>query len=401
MAMDHGPAGAAWWRGCLLAWAALSSLLCGEAAGRRPRPRLRCVTFMNEPHRHFAYLQVSAEAYSLYPQVIGYGMEAWWPDGLGVKINALRDFVFGEVEDEDVLLFVDAFDVLIFGTGEEILGRFEELERRANSSLFFNAEEYCFPRFDGLCDPATYPPSPFRWRFLNSGVIIGRGHTVKAMLRDPVPNVIRDGDQTWYQRRFRSPERDMLLDTSCFLICAVTGATEENGVLLQGRRISLPETGTSPLIVHFVGVGHWPRWPGWTATTNLHEAFRALYPEATARLLDSWRLEAQLGSTHTMVLVDGTGWWRIMRSVLCIQCRLLGSREHECEEFPSLLHRHCLAFTTTVSLIAMVFPLCFFLLRPGGCESARSLAAGVLARAVVQLPASLGRRSRKLPELIV
>ena len=82
-------------------------------------PKLHVVTFMNKVSNLFAYLQVSAETHGISPHIIGYGVDAWWPAGLGAKINALRAFVRG-TQDDDVVLFADAFDVIIFG--EDLLG---------------------------------------------------------------------------------------------------------------------------------------------------------------------------------------------------------------------------------------------------------------------------------------
>lgn len=394
--MAAGQAASRCWLRGLLAWAVFS-LLRGEQG---LRPRLLCVTFMNRPHRHFAYLQVSAEAHSLHPQVIGYGQEAWWPDGLGVKINALRDFVHSQAEDHDVVLFVDAFDVLLFGGAADILARFELLEQQSNRSIFLNAEEYCFPRLGGVCDEATYPPSPTRWRYLNSGAIIGRGHALKALLRDSVPNVIEGSDQMWYQQRFRSQE-GLALDTGCVLMCGVSGITEEHGVVLRGPHLVVLGSGAQPLVVHFPGVGHWPAWDGWSVSTGLHDAFRLLYPSAAERLLDFWRFEVHLGSTHTLLLHKGAGWWWTMRSILCIQCRLLGSREHECEAFPSLLHWRCLALTSSVLVLLAAPSLWCVAVRRAPLRTGRNSPTNRPRWPCWhQLwPASL--RSRKLPELVV
>lgn len=304
---------------------------------------------MNRVHRHFAYLQVSAEAHQIHPKIIGYGLDAWWPDGLGVKINVLRDFVHEQLpRRNDVLIFADAFDVMLFGGEEEIVSRFLELERRTNRSLIFNAEEYCYPRHDSVCDEDRYPESQTRWRFLNSGLIAGRVHAFKDMLTERVPDVIAGSDQVWYQRFFKEHQDRVWLDRSCFLLCAITGMETDNGVAWQGiknkTRLVVAETGVAPSLVHFVSVAHWPSWQGLEATMPVQEAFRRLYPSAAERLLDPWRLEVHMGAQHTMTLYHGSGnyaFWFIMRMVLCTECHLLGFRQNECVYFPSLLHPRC------------------------------------------------------------
>ena len=44
----------------------------------------------------------------------------------------------------------------------------------------------------------------------------------------------------------------------------------------------------------------------------------------------------------------GAGFWAVMRLVLCAQCRVLGSTQHECEYFPSLFGEFCLVPTLLV-----------------------------------------------------
>ena len=90
---------------------------------------LHLVSFMNKLDRRFGFLQVSAEAQEIYPQLLGLGSEAWMPDGLGARINGLRRYVQSSSED-DVVIFADAFDVLVLGKREEILEKFQRIDAR-------------------------------------------------------------------------------------------------------------------------------------------------------------------------------------------------------------------------------------------------------------------------------
>jgi len=343
----------------LAAWGLLAYLCMSPSHANLPlaatsssHPRLFMVTFMNRIDRKIAYLQVSAEAHGLNPQVMGFGVEAWWPDGLGTKINALRNFVYRHVEDDDLVIYADAFDVIVFGGAEEVRHRFGLLEQQSGRSLLFNAEEYCFPRLGDVCDEASYPSSRFRWRYLNSGLIMGRGHALKSLLAHPVPNIIKGSDQMWYQERFRAGDSGILLDTSCSLFCAVT---KTNWELTPDKRLRVLDTDTQPSIVHFVSVAHWPIWRNGQATSALHQVFREVFPDECSRLLDYWTLEMVEGPTHQTVFYQGPGWWRLMRSYICIQCRVTpyASRQAECEYFPSLLDWQCLP-VLSVLLVAIL-----------------------------------------------
>lgn len=310
------------------------------------------MTFMNRLDRRFSYLQVSAEAHALRPHIVGLGTEAWWPDGLGTKINALRGFVQSDMADNDILVFADAFDVLVFGDRDEIVARFQELERRSNRSLVFNAEQVCFPDREGVCDASTYPRAPHRWRFLNSGLIAGRGRALKSMLRDPVPNVIAGSDQFWYQKYFKEHPNDIALDTGCFLFCALWGwKGEQDGAEMRHGRMAVTDTNTTPSFVHLVSVAHWTYWHHGQATSSLQELFRQLFPAASSRLLDKWWSGITIGSTHDIKLSEGE-FWAAMRAVLCVQCNLLGSRERECEYFNGLHSEYCFWMTVFVMLVS-------------------------------------------------
>uniref|UniRef100_A0A6T0ZT14 PLOD1-3-like GT domain-containing protein n=1 Tax=Alexandrium monilatum TaxID=311494 RepID=A0A6T0ZT14_9DINO len=325
-------------------------------------PQLHLVTFMNKVHRMFAMLQTSAEAHGLYPKVIGYGRNAWWPSGLGVKINELRRFLWGRgVRRDDVVAFVDAFDVIVFADEDEILAAFADMERLHNASIFFNAERYCFPKTDGLCD--DYPPSPTRWRHLNSGLIAGRVWALRQLLHDPVPDVIEGSDQAWYQRQFRSGNfSDLLaLDRECRFLCAVSDA--DAVVLGPDARMVRRDTGYRPALVHWAGVGHWVSWPEGQdfPTSHLADMFRRLYPDVAKRLIDGWFLELEIGSTHDIKFYEGAGFWSVMELVLCVQCNVLGTTQRECEYFAGFLCRRCRLWSFLGLLFFLVVPLalCF------------------------------------------
>jgi len=258
---------------------------------------------------------------------------------------------------DDILLFVDAFDVLFFGGEDEIIRLFEEMEQETGRSLLFNAEKACFPA--AVCE--GYPMAPFpRWRYLNSGAIIGRAWAFRRMLPEPVSDVIKHSDQAWYQRYFRNHTDLVALDTRCKLLFAVMGVGgSEDGVEFQDGRLLNTMSGNRPLVVHFVSYGHWPAWrEDGVPTSTLHEVFRKLHPDVADRLLERMRIDVAIFSTHSERLLALRGknletFLAFMRAVLCFECRVLGTGQHECQHFDSLTGPFCLTFTVvTTGLIA-------------------------------------------------
>ncbi|CAE8584303.1 unnamed protein product [Polarella glacialis] len=307
------------------------------SAGSEDHERLNLVTYMNEVSDLFGFLQVSAEEHSLNPVIIGYGQTAWWPDGLGVKINALRKFVFGDLGLNEIVLFVDAFDVLIFGDREQIVRDFEALEEKEQRSIFFNAEQYCFP--PGF--EKEYPETPHRWRYLNSGIIIGRVSALREMLPDPVDDIIPGSDQAWYHRYYAAHHDKVGLDTNCAVICTANGANgPEDGVELHGRRLFNVDTGTYPSVLHLPGPGHWPAFKNGVLSTRIVEIFGELYPAEYRKLFDvyefSLRLGGVLNNKHGLRSDQKRAYQKLMRFINCWKCRFLGSSDSLCASFYSL-----------------------------------------------------------------
>eukprot|EP00747_Dinoflagellata_sp_TGD_P221111 gnl/TRDRNA2_/TRDRNA2_92993_c0_seq1.p1 gnl/TRDRNA2_/TRDRNA2_92993_c0~~gnl/TRDRNA2_/TRDRNA2_92993_c0_seq1.p1 ORF type:complete len:424 (+),score=40.43 gnl/TRDRNA2_/TRDRNA2_92993_c0_seq1:105-1376(+) len=339
--------------------------LAGVDMPRTVDQRLTVVTYMNEISDLFGYLQVSAAANGLHPQILGYGDKAWWPDGLGAKINALRDFVHARVADAELVLFVDAFDVMIFAGREEIVTSFEAMEQASNRSLFFNAEKDCFPFLDDICTD-DYPQSPFyRWRYLNSGSFIGRGWAMKQMLRNSVDNVMPGSDQAYYQRYFKAfPER-VGLDTGCKLLCAIQGLGSSFDVLLQPERsriINVRFPGHVPAIVHFVSTAHWSVWKAGVPITVISNVFAILYPIQSERLFGSVQLTLHTDGTQQQRLFDLRGLGRegylsCMRLSLCIRCRLLGSEDRECDFAESWSSDTCFWAGIHILVLAISLPV--------------------------------------------
>mmetsp|Transcript_21222 Transcript_21222/g.49390 ORF Transcript_21222/g.49390 Transcript_21222/m.49390 type:complete len:386 (-) Transcript_21222:106-1263(-) len=378
------------------------TLLGAAGSNEDVEPHLHFVTFMNRFRRTYAFLQISAEAHGIYPKILGYGAEAWWPDGLGVKINTLRAYVnSASVMARDVVVFVDAFDVIVFAGETEIMEGFIGMERRWNTSLFFNAEQHCYPRRDGLCE--GYPSAPSRWRYLNSGLIAGRAWAFRELLRDPVPNVIKGSDQAWYQRRFREQRQGggggatITLDSECRFLCSVANFNDTVMVLDTDRRLVRSDVGFRPQIVHFAGTGHWTMWLEGRAapTTGLLDVFQKLYPKVSQQLLDVWGITAELGTTHDIGIYNGPGFWGTMGLVLCIQCNLLGSKERECEFFAGAFSGRCMSWTLrTVALVACCAGCCAIV--PLAASRRPASAYRLLVRG--WLPWS---RPVKLPEVVV
>mmetsp|Transcript_108973 Transcript_108973/g.303036 ORF Transcript_108973/g.303036 Transcript_108973/m.303036 type:complete len:334 (-) Transcript_108973:180-1181(-) len=294
----------------------------------------------------------------MHPEILGYGERAWWPDGLGAKINAVRRFVLQQADDTELVFFADAFDTMLFGDAGEITSKFESMEQELRRSIIFNSEMVCFPNLTDIC--ADYPESPHhRWRYLNSGLFIGRVGALKEMFRDPVDNIMPGGDQAWFQRYFKKHQDTVAVDVHCKLLCATTGIGVDWGIALRGDRLENLVTANTPAAVHFAGPAHWPIWRGGAPTTEIGEVFQQLYPEESARLFGHVEVFMRIGGAYRNSLLSLSGarkasYVRFMRAVLCAQC-CSGSGQRECKYVArGLASPICSDVAPLVAIVALV-----------------------------------------------
>ncbi|CAK9045364.1 unnamed protein product [Durusdinium trenchii] len=267
--------------------------------------RVHLVTYCNEAQSSMGFLLASAAANGLPTVVLGFGDHAWWPEGLGRKINALRRFVLDSaLKPNDLVLFADAYDVLIQSTEQEIRESFERLERRLNVSLIFNGDRDCAPRLPDVCtDPRPVDVWLHPRVYLNSGAFIGRTFAMKSiLLQDPVSDVMPGGDQAFYQRKFMSHPHAMSVDTDCQLLCTVARNLDAEGLRqLSNGTVVFSSAATSvsiPSILHFPGGGHWPMWQQGLPSSVIQEVFRKRFPEQFKVLYDHIEVSADLRGVH-------------------------------------------------------------------------------------------------------
>jgi hypothetical protein len=168
-------------------------VLCAQCAGKH----VHVITIATKASPELVPLYHSANKNKLFPRIVGLGKEAWWPDGLGSKINLLRDFLLdGNVPDEDLVLVPDAYGVIIVAGEAEIIKRFDAL----GHAIVFGAELSCY---EGLgCTASRFPPSPTKWKYLNSGAFIGTAKALRVLLKDRVSDIMPHSDQGWYLDQF-------------------------------------------------------------------------------------------------------------------------------------------------------------------------------------------------------
>lgn len=153
----------------------------------------------------------SAEKYNfeftnIGKNVIWNGGNMMGPGG-GQKINLLREYI-ADLPDHDVVLFCDGYDVFVANELEEITRRYLEFKCK----VLFSAERFCWP--DSSLEE-YFPETDTPYRYLNSGLFIGRVDELKKILSTEILD--SDDDQLYYQKAFLSNQFDIHLDYESYI----------------------------------------------------------------------------------------------------------------------------------------------------------------------------------------
>ncbi len=168
--------------------------------------------------------------------------------GGGQKLNLVYDFI-DNIQDRDIVLFVDGYDVMINDDIETIVGRFYE----ADCDILFAAEKACWPD-KSIAD--QFPESHTEYRFLNSGCYIGYRWAIARLLQNKINDC--DDDQLYLQKRYLetlgSDDLTIKLDYENYLFQCICFAEKEVCLLGNGQLYNTA-TNTCPCILHGNGGG--------------------------------------------------------------------------------------------------------------------------------------------------
>jgi len=141
-------------------------------------------------------LEQSAKRHGITYLNLGRGVE--WGGGTmegqggGHKINLVRSHI-QTLPDEDVVLFVDGYDVLFTDNIHSIKERFDGFD----CDILFAAEKSCWP--EPTIAP-QFPMTPTPYKYLNSGVYMGKVARLNHFFSEVVTNY--QDDQLWMQKRY-------------------------------------------------------------------------------------------------------------------------------------------------------------------------------------------------------
>ena len=139
---------------------------------------LHIVTVATQKNRHLERLEASCKNYKLPLEILGMGDTY---KAHGKKITLVRQFI-DQLPDEDIVLYVDAYDVVFLDDLQAIKNTFLEM----NVPLVFAAEStlsshHQYKWKNRLLTYLNYPKSQTIYRYLNAGTFMGRIKACKTL----------------------------------------------------------------------------------------------------------------------------------------------------------------------------------------------------------------------------
>ena len=157
----------------------------------------RIVTVATEHSKMWA-LEQSAEKYGV--KVVNLGKDHPWRDemtGLAgmPKIQLINEYL-STVPDDTIILFMDGYDTFLADSPETILERYFQID----ADIVFGAESDCWPKEH---DEHLFPDTGTKYKYLNSGLYIGKASAIHKFVSSSVGDGNSYGDdQLFCQRRY-------------------------------------------------------------------------------------------------------------------------------------------------------------------------------------------------------
>ena len=130
--------------------------------------------------------------------------------GGGMKVNLMKDYL-ENIDNNDVVLFTDAYDVFYADDLETIHERYLDM----GSKVIFSAEKICWPN-SKMADSFPEPPIKTDYKYLNSGTYIGKASELKKIMNE-FEIKDDDDDQLYCQQIFLEGKYDIALDYECYI----------------------------------------------------------------------------------------------------------------------------------------------------------------------------------------
>ncbi|XP_044068765.1 procollagen-lysine,2-oxoglutarate 5-dioxygenase 1 isoform X2 [Siniperca chuatsi] len=256
---------------------------------RKPEEKLLVVTVATKETDGFRRFLGSAQHFNYTVKVLGRGQEWKGGDymsapGGGQKVRLLRAALEEMKNEEQIILFIDSYDVVFASGPKELLKKFQQARHR----VVFSSESLIWP--DRHLED-KHPHVREGNRFLGSGAFIGYLPNVRAMVAD-WSGEDGDSDQLFFTKMYIDPAKrksiNITLDSKCRLFQNLHGALDEvvlkfedgrvraRNVLYDTLPVAVHGNGPTKLQINYLGNYIPNTWTFESGCTVCHEDLRPL-----------------------------------------------------------------------------------------------------------------------------
>ena len=200
-------------------------------------------------------LEYLKESESLFNTKVNYITSPVW-EGYITKLKEVKKKI-QSFNDNDIIIFIDAFDVLISGNTSEIIEKFKSY----NCDILVSAELNCYPSFLKN-DLDKIMPKNIKNKYINAGGYMGYVKNIKSLLEwksiDEIVNICKKGtDQAYIIKYFMENynKLNIKLETKTWIYQNMHWISWKE-IDFRGGRVYNNVLNTYPCFVHFNG-GTW------------------------------------------------------------------------------------------------------------------------------------------------
>lgn len=176
------------------------------------------------------------------------GLDLLNSPGGGHKVTLFKEYINKLNEDNDnrIVIFTDSYDVVFNSNLYDIVNKFINFD----CDILFAAEIYCWPDKTLIKD---YPNTESKFKYLNSGGIIGNVKSYRKLLEFSIKN--SDDDQLYYTLSFLNKgihlnKLNIKLDYNCEIFQCLNGIFYYIDIEYDRSKIKNSLTNTNPCIIH-------------------------------------------------------------------------------------------------------------------------------------------------------
>ncbi len=211
-------------------------------AGRDlPLDRFHVCTVATFEHGNLTKLRQSCRLHGMELKVLAMGAPYY---GHGTKLVHMLAYL-NTLQDDEIVMFVDGFDVLVVADKEVILRKFLDM----NIPFLMAAEKTAYP----ADVQHLYPPSPTPFRYINTGTYIGYVGIIKEWILalQPDPSYCDQHQAVYHYFSAEENRRFYHLDYYCHLFLPLHGVKEsEVEIDIKKSSVFCFTTQSYPSVLH-------------------------------------------------------------------------------------------------------------------------------------------------------